>query len=249
MVRANARARGVIDLRLGDAFEGLAALEPGSVDVTITDPPFDQRTHRAALEVGDWRAGGRRLGAALPFSPLDSPALAKMAKLLARVTRRWIIVFAAERQLEPWAVGLETGGARFIRLGYALRKNPRPQMSGDRPAPAADPIVIAHAGSADMRWNGGGAPARWETPGARYDHGGQVHPCQKPLPLIRSLVEAFSDPGELVIDPFAGVGTTAVACKEAGRRFLGWEIGPAYHAAALRRLDDTREQLGLGLAG
>ena len=121
-------------------------------------------------------------------------------------------------------------------------------MTGDRPAQAVDPLVIAHSGKGRMRWNGGGRPARWESPGARYDEGGQVQPCQKPLRVIRQLVEAFSEPGELVLDPFAGAGTTAVACKGLGRRFLGWEIDQNHHAAAIRRLRGVHEQLRLGEA-
>jgi site-specific DNA-methyltransferase (adenine-specific) len=219
------------------------------VDVTISDPPFDKRTHRAALEVGDWRRGRRRVAGTLPFPPITGELMKELAGQLARVTRRWIVVFSAEMQVGQWVTALELAGVRFVRLGVAVRTNPRPQMSGDRPAPAADHVVIGHAVGARLRWNGGGRAARWETPGARYDEGGQVHPCQKGLDLMRQLVEAFSDAGELVLDPFAGVGTTAVACRKVGRRFLGWEIDPAYHSAALRRLAAAREQLRLGLAG
>jgi site-specific DNA-methyltransferase (adenine-specific) len=241
--------RRVIDLRLGDCLgpEGLASLADGSVDVTITDPPFDPRTHRAALEVA--RPGrGRKVGAALPFAALDAAQLERVAAELARVTRRWIVVFSAERHVEAWAAALEAGGAKFVRLGYANRTNARPQMSGDRPAPAADPLVIAHGRYVPLRWNGGGRPARWDAPAARFDEGGQVHPTQKPTALLRALVADFSEPGELVCDPFAGGGTTAVVCKELGRRFLGWEIDPGYHAAALRRIERTREQLRLEVA-
>lgn len=57
----------VIDLRLGDSLTGLADLAAGAVDVTITDPPFDARTHRAACEAGDWCRGRRCIAFALPF--------------------------------------------------------------------------------------------------------------------------------------------------------------------------------------
>lgn len=232
----------MIDLRLGDCRPGLAALADGSVGVTITDPPFDGRTHRTAL--GDRRGRRRKVDQALPFAPLGEDDLRHVAGELARVTRRWIVVFSAERHVEAWATALEAGGATFVRLGYAHRTNPRPQLSGDRPAPAADPLVIAH-GPGTMRWNGGGRPARWDSPPARFDEGGQQHPTQKPLALLRALVSDFSEPGELVLDPFAGVGTTAVACRELGRRFVGWEIDGAYHAIAERRVSAAREQLRL----
>jgi site-specific DNA-methyltransferase (adenine-specific) len=238
----------MIDLRQGDCLGpvGLASLGDGAVDVAISDPPFDRRCHRAALEVA--RPGrGRKVCAELPFAALDAEQLDRVAAELARVTRRWIVVFSAERHVEAWAAALERAGARFVRLGWANRTNARPQLSGDRPAPAADPLVIAHGRYVPLRWNGGGRSARWDAPAARFDEGGQVHPTQKPLTLMRALLEDFSDRGELVLDPFAGAGSTAVACKELGRRFLGWEMDPGYHAAAMRRIERTREQLSLAV--
>ncbi len=229
-----------VDLRLGDCLapDGLAALADGSVDVMLTDPPFDARTHRAAIESGDWRRGRRAVAGALPFPPLTHEQIATLAHEFARVTRRWIVVFAADRQLETWAAALETANARVLRFGIARRTNPRPQMSSDRPAPAVDHLVIAHARtSGRMRWNGRGRAASWESPAARFDTGRKtIHPTQKPLKLMRALVEDFSDAGELVCDPFAGSGSTAVACVEMGRRFVGWELSPAYHTIAAERI-------------
>ena len=65
------------------------------------------------------------------------------------------------------------------------------------------------------------------------------HPTVKPLPIIRNLVENSSREGALVLDPFMGSGTTAVACKELNRNFIGFEINPDYHAASLQRLAVT----------
>lgn len=241
----------MIDLRLCDALDpecGLPSLADGSVASVITDAPFDARTHRAAVELGDWRRGRRRVAGALPFSPLDRETLAAVARQLARVARRWILVFAPERMIETWAAALEMAGARFVRIGLALRDNPRPQMTGDRPAPSCDFVVIAHAGAGRLRWNGHGRAGAWRSSAARFDPGGQIHTAQKSLSLLRALVEDFSDAGELVCDPFAGVGTCAVACKQLGREFIGYEIDPAYHAPALARIERAQVQLRLRAA-
>lgn len=50
------------------------------------------------------------------------------------------------------------------------------------------------------------------------------------------------------LDPFAGSGTTGVACKRLGRGFIGWERDPKYHAIAERRIREAREQLEIGMA-
>lgn len=242
-----------VDLRAGDCLDsasGLASLADKSIDHAITDPPFDARTHRAAMERGNWRNGTRRVDGQLPFAPLTQEQLELAASQLARVTRRWIVVFAGELQLDTWRRALEAGGARFVRYGIVERKNPRPQMTGDRPAPAADLVVIAHGAGEALRWNGGGRPARWEAGAARFDSRTreQLHPCQKTLALMRALVEDFTEPGELVLDPFAGSGTTLVAAKELGRSGVGWERAPEYFDRAIARLTRTREQLRLEVA-
>jgi DNA modification methylase len=79
--------------------------------------------------------------------------------------------------------------------------------------------------------------------------GGDVrtgHQTQKPLALMEILVRLFSDPGELILDPFAGSGTTGVAAVRLGRRFIGWEMSPEYAEIARRRLAVAREQLEIG---
>jgi DNA modification methylase len=64
-----------------------------------------------------------------------------------------------------------------------------------------------------------------------------VHPTQKPLRVLRQLIEWGSRPGDLVVDPFMGVGSTGVAALELGRRFAGIELDEGYVAAARRRLE------------
>lgn len=63
------------------------------------------------------------------------------------------------------------------------------------------------------------------------------HPTIKPLNIIRNLVEASSQPGQTVLDPFMGSGTTGVACKELGREFIGMELDENYFRIAQSRIE------------
>jgi DNA modification methylase len=56
----------------------------------------------------------------------------------------------------------------------------------------------------------------------------RIHPTQKSLPLFEALIKKHSNEGDLVVDPFLGGGTTAFACKNTGRRFVGCEIDEKY---------------------
>jgi adenine-specific DNA-methyltransferase len=67
--------------------------------------------------------------------------------------------------------------------------------------------------------------------------GNKLHPTQKPLSVLLPLVDTFSTPGSLVLDPFSGSGSSLVAAKTLGRSYLGVELDAKYHAIARRRLD------------
>lgn len=69
--------------------------------------------------------------------------------------------------------------------------------------------------------------------------GNRLHPTQKPVGILKPLIEAFCPLGGLVLDPFAGSGSTLVAAKKAGRRSLGIEITAAHYQAATARLHST----------
>lgn len=66
--------------------------------------------------------------------------------------------------------------------------------------------------------------------------GNKLHPTQKPLPALLPLIEAFAPPGCLVLDPFAGSGSTLAAAQMLGRPYLGIELDAAYHGIAEARL-------------
>ena len=65
-------------------------------------------------------------------------------------------------------------------------------------------------------------------------------PTQLPLALVRPIVAGFTEPGDLVLDPFSGSGTTAAACVELGRQYTGIEINESYAAMSRARLAHTQ---------
>lgn len=67
----------------------------------------------------------------------------------------------------------------------------------------------------------------------------RYHPTQKPSELVQMLVESYTQPGDLICDPFMGSGTTGVACMNTGRRFIGFEIDAAYFEIADRRISEA----------
>jgi DNA modification methylase len=71
------------------------------------------------------------------------------------------------------------------------------------------------------------------------------HPTEKPVSLLEHYIRNSSQPGETVIDPFAGTGSTGVAALRAGRKFIGVEIEPEWFDVSCKRLERATEQQGL----
>lgn len=70
----------------------------------------------------------------------------------------------------------------------------------------------------------------------------RVHPTQKPVALMRWILERYTKPGDLVLDPFLGSGSTVVACHQTQRAYLGFEKDPDYFRIARARVDETQRQ-------
>ncbi len=227
-----------------DPVSGMASLPDKSVDVVITDPPYDEHTHTNSVRGKGHKPGGKVLD--LGFAYMTQETRVSCASEWARVCEFWTLVFCDVESSHLWRVALEAAGLEYVRTGAWVKLHATPQMTGDRPAVGFETVVIAHP-KGRKRWNGGGSHGVWTFPTAYRESGSVEHTTQKPLGLMERLVELFTGPDDLVLDPFAGSGTTGVAAVRHGRSFVGWERDPKYAAIARRRIGETREQLGLKL--
>jgi site-specific DNA-methyltransferase (adenine-specific) len=222
----------------GDCLAGLSSMPDGSVDVVITDPPYEAEAHTSQRLVA--RAGGKLEVEPLTFPPITEEQRTESARHMARLARRWILVFCQVEAAMKWRQVLEAGGAVYKRTCLWVKPDGKPQYSGDRPGIGYESIVACHAPGRST-WNGGGSHGVFTiTKGGDPRTG---HQTQKPVALMEILVRLFSNRGELVLDPFAGSGTTGVAAVRMGRRFIGWELNPSYAAVARKRVARAREQL------
>src|SRR3954452_16948964 len=151
----------------------------------------------------------------------------------ARLARRWILVFCQVEAAMKWRAALEAGGAVYKRTCQWIKPDGKPQYSGDRPGIGYESISASYA-PGRSRWNGGGSHGVFIVNKGGDERTG--HQTQKPLALMELLVRLFSDQGELILDPFAGSGSTGVAALRLGRRFAGWGMKPEYAEMARRRL-------------
>ena len=235
-------------LHLGDCIEGMRGMADKSVDHVICDPPYSQHVHECSRRgstgyEGDSGKAAISRNRDLGFAYLDEASREALAEQYARLVRRWVAVFSDTESAHLWRESLERCGLEYVRTMFWHKVGSTPQFTGDRPAVALEAITLCHP-KGRKTWNGGGKHGLYSVP-IVLNRGGQDmrhHPTQKPLALMRQIVEDFTDPGDLILDSHAGSGTTGAACIELGRRFVGFELDPKHHAIATKRLQETSRQ-------
>lgn len=210
-----------------DCIRWMSTLLAGSVDFILTDPPYLARFVDR---------DGRRLRNDDNDDWLK-PAFAEAFRILrpGRFLVSWYGWPKAQKFFEAWraagfrpvghfvAVKSYTSSKRFVQYrheaAYLLAK-------GDVRIPRQPiPDVLP-----------------WKYTGNR------LHPTQKPVCTLVPLIRAFSKPGEVVVDPFAGSASTLVAAYQAGRHYAGTELDEQYFALAQERLARLRRRVGAAAA-
>lgn len=221
-------------LYLGDCREILPTLP--KVDAVITDPPYSERTHSKArtnkkeTARSNYKQGASRF---IDFAFLPDEEFVSMARQCLELARRWVVMTCDHRH-----AALTFDWPEHIRLGAWVKVGPMPQISGDRPGSGHESVLILH-NPGRPRWNRGGGAGVWILPPVKS---GTDVATQKPVALIERFVSDFTDTGEVVLDPFAGSGTTGVACANLGRGFIGIEREPRHFDIACRRIKDAQRQ-------
>jgi len=220
--------------------------EIGEVDHIICDPPYERIMHEAKSGAARRiRTDGRTEITALDFAPIDEIRDAT-AGLFARVSVGWAIIFCAPEGVGRWADAINATPAKYKRACVWVKPDSTPQLNGQGPAMGAENFVVAWCGRGYARWNAGGKRGvytRLTNPPEREG----THPTEKPIKLMSDLVTDFTQPGQLVCDPFCGSGSTGIACVNLGRRFVGIERDPKWFDLSCRRISEALKRPRLPL--
>ena len=199
----------------GDCVEVMKSMEANSIDFILTDPPYLVR-YRSR--------DGRRIANDDNDAWLR-PAFAEMYRVLKPGS--FCISFygwqAADRFIAAWReAGFRIVGHIVFRKRYSSSSRYL-QCQHEQAYLLAKGYVppFDHAAPDVIDW--------------RYT-GNRLHPTQKPLAVLKPLVEAFTEPGQVVLDPFCGSGSTLLAARELGRGYVGIDIDRGHYMTAWRRV-------------
>ena len=224
-----------VTLYHGDSLEVMAGLEDGSIDCVITDPPYTDYVHKNAKSNRNKGHGNQ----AIDFSSFTMDNLDTAFSEFGRLTKTWVVSTLAYEHAFRLSNEMHDT-LELKRIGVWVKTNPMPQISADRPGHGWEAIVYLHKKTTKSAWNGGGNHGNYVSNLARPTG----HPTPKPLSMISSFVERFTNPKDLILDPFAGGGTTLLAARNLGRRAIGVEIDEAYCELIAKRLSQEAFDFG-----
>lgn len=221
-----------------DCLEGIRQIESGTVSLVIADPPYELvRNH------GSGSFGHNNRSYHQEIDPMQTGISNAMLEEMVRVcTRPNMYIFCSKGQL-PQIFDFSSR----TNLSYDIltwhKTNPVPTCSNKYLSDTE--YIVFLRGGAKLYGTYETKRKYFITPTNASDKKKYRHPTPKPVHIISTLIENSSLEGDLILDPYMGSGTTAIASIQSGRHFIGFEINQVYYENSIKRINDERQQMSL----
>jgi DNA modification methylase len=238
-----------------DCLDVMKAMPDKCVDFIFTDPPYGHNNNNGDM-IANWEAiyGGTKKVAVEDYRPIanDGPeanelfqsCVSEYARLLANPGCCCCCGGGGpDPQFARWSLWLD----KAIPFKMMVVWDKGPMGMGHHYRRSYETVLVASQGSPCKWYDNSNRIENVIRPGymgiAKIIPSADQHPTQKPIELPKHFIQLHTLPGEIVIDPFLGSGTTAVAAKQLGRQYIGIEIEERYCKIAVDRL--RQEELPL----
>ena len=227
-------------IEVADYLDFMQLLPKGSVDLILTDPPYTISKETGFTSVVN---GVQRFAVSMDFGPWDHCQidLLEMAKAFYRALRQGgtAIVW-----YDLWKIGeikeaMEQAGFKMLRQLIWEKTNPVPLNMKATYLSNSREMAVAGVKGGKPTFHDEYHRGVYSLPIPRHN-GNRQHPTQKPEELFAELVQKHSNPGDLVVDPFLGAGTTAMAALKNNRDFTGCDMDERYVNISRQRVADGK---------
>ena len=224
-----------IDIRLGNAIELIKTIPSDSIDCVVTDPPYRVTSRGNAGNSGGMFKKDINLKGKV-FAENDVK-IQDFASELFRVLKEQThcYVMCNQINLQPYLNELERVGFKITKVLIWDKGN---KINSQWYMGQVEFIIFCRKGRA-KRVNNCGISELIAIPNKKTKRkdGTNYHDTEKPVALMELLVKQSTIGGDVVLDPFVGIGATAIACLKNGRRFVGFELDYNYYTIAVGRVN------------
>jgi site-specific DNA-methyltransferase (adenine-specific) len=226
-----------IKLYQGDCLEHIKSLDAASVDLIVTDPPYKVTPKGCAGTTGGMIAKKQNMiGMVFEHNDIEPEAYApEFYRVLKDGSHCYVMTNHVN--LINMLNSFSNVGFHFIKSLIWKKDN---KIMGRFYMSQFEYILFFRKGRG-VQINNCGTGDVLEVPNKKHKDadGKNLHDTEKPVELMEILVENSSKPGDVVMDPFMGVGSTGIACKHLDRNFIGIELDPNYFELAKSRIENA----------
>lgn len=229
----------MINLQQGDCLELMKNIPDGSVDLIVTDPPY-KITSRGNGGNSGCMFQKSIVNKGLVFNNNDisiKDYLGEFYRMLKTQTHCYIMT--NNKNITEFLIAVKESDFHFIKNLLWVKDN---KIMGQSYMSQFEYIIFLRKGRHKKINNCGDSDVlTFPNKKLKDENGKTIHDTEKPVGLMKTLIDNSSQPYDLVLDHFMGIGSTGVACVNANRNFIGMELDEKYFKIAEQRI--TEEQL------
>jgi len=222
-----------------DCLEGMKQIPDGTIDLCVTDPPYLIETQGGGIYAHEDKQYVKELNNIK--DGFRTEILDELCRVMKRIN---IYIFCSQKQIIPLTDYFVTKrGCNWNLLSWH-KTNPVPAC-GNKYLTDTEYLLFFRQKGVKLYGNFDTKRTWFNTPLNQADKEKWGHPTIKPLNIVETLVFNSSEAGDIVLDPFSGSGTTAIACIKEKRHFICFEKDETYWKKSVERVKNEQRQLTL----
>jgi len=201
----------------------------------LTDPPYTRRNILGYRSGSDVDLSGKKGQWSIPYAEIGEDDARELSQWAASAAAWWYVAFNDHIGWHWLEQGATDAGLLTFAPVIWSKTNPPPRLRGDGPGSACEHLMVSRQRGQLPAARSGHRPGHYHGPGQNTQSSDKIVIGQKPLWLMQALVRDYSQRGDVILEPYAGSGTTLLAAETEGREAIGAEADPdRFEKAAVR---------------
>ena len=220
-----------------DCLKGIKRIPDKSIDLVVTDPPYNFDSKGGGFYAENKSTQRKYCVDLMKLNCCDFKPREFLDQLKPKLKKFYGYFFCNKTLIHDYILFAKDNKYNFDVL-VMCKSNPIPAYNNHYMSDLEYIIVIRESGTYFSKEKDIELYRKWYMTSCKKG----IHPAEKPTDLIEKFIKVASTENDVILDPFLGSGTTAVACVKTNRRYIGFELNPDYFDICCKRLDGVEEK-------